>query len=1108
MVKSLSWHLWKVIRLNERISEKMSKLLKELKSLSNTNSYKKGKNYYEEDKIEINSIKLDGKKIEVKGISIGSHENLYDVKLIMNQETGKCMESKCNCPAFNEYQGICKHIVAIGMKFDEIDKTNNFIGSQDKFDYIFNRNEDSFLEDFIDHDEIPYEDFLEFLEEKEAKWKIERENRQNVVLQNGLNRLRLNMETIEKALPSSEEETEKRKLILEIVIEEGYHYYYSHMNLYLRLKVGEAKTNYIKNIPHFITSVMLGIPYEINSKLTYSPKYYYFDEKDMEILKIVKELWEYNNEIRGNENIKELNLTNISINKLLNTLEGKSITYLSGKNLVSFSSEPIFARENGKIELRNILFISEDFYYFSNNMFPKIYKIREEEKQIMQLLEYPSSLLIENLSQEESDRLERILESRDIPIAEYTKKRGMIEIYIEKSRLKNKLEINMGYSSKCIFENGKYFVPKENKKILSEIENIITKMASNSTYKTGQQEFQMNYDDFIDFSQIIDEKYSDNVILHIDSNVKKIRNINVNFNIFQSGNNLLDFTFNVEGIEKDDYEGILEGIRKEQKFITLSSGELVKIANKKSEELLGVVDIIQELEIGKNNRISKLKALQLAQISTNLKKDLRKIEEFKELFKKIKERENEEPENLKVELFPYQKIGFNWLKNMYDLGLGGIMADDMGLGKTLQMIALINLLKQRNEKLKALIVVPTSLLHNWREEFNRFSEISPILVEGLPKEREKIVLENESGVFITTYHTLRNDIKSYKEKEFDIAVLDEAQNIKNITAQVKKAVTAINSKVNFALTGTPVENNILELWSIFDFIQSGYLGSVNKFKKSYKEVFSNPDSKKIVNLRKIIAPFILRRTKKEVLTELPDKLESNVVVSLSESQKKLYMSYVDKAKKEMEGFNEKENNRIRILAILTKLRQICNSPALFDGDYDGEVAKIEVLKDILPEIVENGHRVLIFSQFVGTLKEIERELNAQGIEYFYIDGGVKSRERMDISSRFNAGERKAVLISLKAGGTGLNLVGADVVIHYDPWWNIAVEDQASDRAHRIGQKNSVQVIKLITEGTIEEKIIGIQEKKKLLSRNLLEEKDGEKILFEMTDSELMELIGI
>ena len=597
-----------------------------------------------------------------------------------------------------------------------------------------------------------------------------------------------------------------------------------------------------------------------------------------------------------------------------------------------------------------------------------------------------------------------------------------------------------------------------------------------------------------------------NRIEELENKIKNARNINVGIEIKKASNNFLDVNFEIEGIKPQDVEIVTEAIKKEKKFITLSSGEFVKIANKSMEELLGIVDSIGNIKVGKN-RISKVKALQLAQISKNIREDLEKLDEFKELFHKIKNRKEVEPKNIKVSLFPYQKLGFNWLKNMYDIGFGGILADDMGLGKTLQTISLLNEVYQENKDFLGLIIVPSSLLYNWKEEIIKFTGITPILVEGVASSRKKIIESQKSGFLITTYQALRNDIEEYKNRIFDIVVLDEAQNIKTTTSQIKKAVMKINSRVNFALTGTPVENNILELWSIFDFVIPGYLDSLSKFKKTYKEAIVNPNSSKINNLREIIAPFLLRRTKKEVLTELPEKMESNVFVTLSSEQKQLYLSYVKQAKKEMKKFDKNENNRIKILAILTKLRQICNSPALFKQDYSGEVAKIEVLKDLMPDITENGHRLLIFSQFVGTLKEIEKELSNMGIEYFYIDGNVKSKERVEICNRFNDGERQVVLISLKAGGTGLNLVGADVVIHYDPWWNIAVENQASDRAYRIGQKKSVQVIKLVTEGTIEEKIIKIQEKKRQLSENLLENKDGEKVLFEMSDKELMELLG-
>ena len=679
-----------------------------------------------------------------------------------------------------------------------------------------------------------------------------------------------------------------------------------------------------------------------------------------------------------------------------------------------------------------------------------------------------------------------------------------------------------------------YFIPQKNKKLQREIsedfqenadahfinielqpERVYSKKLRKFTHKQLKSDdimLEIDRNKFLKIADIIDEKYAENVNINVSDKVKKIRRVSVQMNIKSVENELFSLDFNVEGVDEKDVETILEGVKNEEKFITLSSGELLKIANKSSEEMIGIVDAISDLKIGEN-RISKIKVLQLAQVSNSINEELNEMEEFKELFQKIKNRENKEPSNIKAKLFPYQKIGFNWLKNMYDIGFGGILADDMGLGKTLQAISLISEIQLRNKDLFGIIIVPTSLLHNWKEEFHKFSDIKPILVEGAASVRKELIEKAEKGILITTYQTFRNDVKNYKNKKFDVAILDEAQNIKNVSSLVKKATDKLNSSVNFALTGTPIENSIMELWSIFDFILPGYLDSITKFRKKYKNSLNNPDSKKIFNLKKIVSPFILRRTKKEVLAELPEKLENNMIVELSSEQKKLYMTYVKQAKKQLREFDKEENNNLKVLAILTKLRQICNSPQLFDENYKGKVAKIELLKELMPDILGNNHRMLIFSQFLGTLEEIKIELEKEKVKYFFIDGSVKSKERMEISKKFNSGEGQVVLISLKAGGTGLNLVGADVVIHYDPWWNFAVENQASDRAHRIGQKKSVQVIKLITEGTIEEKIIKLQEKKRTLSENILEKNNKSdnqksKDIFEMNERELMELLSL
>ena len=915
------------------------------------------------------------------------------------------------------------------------------------------------------------------------------------------------------------EAEEQQEMRLEVEIDEGsysdykYGYDYNQENnargYILRLKTGLKKTYYVKDILKFIESVVKDREYEVTSKITYNPKTYFFNDINK---KIIHAIYEYSKEIQsvidsGIKDKKGLKVYEMLLNRLLIAMEkGKSLVLLGEQKQIMNSYEPLFVLENEKITMRNIERISENspFYTFSNDT-TKVFKMDKNEIKFFEKFDFLDTELFNQLSSDENQKLKAVLGYENINVAEYADEDGNIDIFVTETDEKELVKINLSNTVCALEKNGKYFIPRKNAQLCEELKKLV-KSYSFMYLESMEGSYNVNYEGLGKISEYINKKYPDKVKIHLDNKIKNARNIDVHVGIKKVENNFLNVSFDIEGIKTEDVEIVMEAIKNEQKYITLSSGELVKIANKSIEELVGITDSISNLKVGEN-KISKIKALQLAQISKNIQEELVKMDEFKNLFHKIKNRQEIEPHNINVQLFPYQKLGFNWLKNMYDIGFGGVLADDMGLGKTLQTISLLNEIYQENRDFSALIIVPSSLLYNWKEEIIKFTGISPTLIEGMAAQRKEIISKKSRGFMITTYQALRNDIEEYKSRDFDVVVLDEAQNIKTTTSQIKKAVMKINSKVNFALTGTPVENNILELWSIFDFVIPGYLDNLTKFKKTYKEAIVNPNSSKIHNLREIIAPFLLRRTKKEVLTELPDKIESNMVVTLSNEQKQLYMSYIKKAKSEMKKFNENENNRMKILAILTKLRQICNSPTLFKEDYKGEVAKLEVLRDLMPDIIENGHRLLIFSQFVGTLKEIEKELENMGIEYFYIDGSVKSKERVDICNKFNAGERQVVLISLKAGGTGLNLVGADVVIHYDPWWNIAVENQASDRAYRIGQKKSVQVIKLVTEGTIEEKIIKIQESKRKLSENLLENKDGEKVLFEMSDKELMELLS-
>jgi len=1102
----------------------------------------RGVEYFNEQKVKLIMFMKKGNKIEVESQVDGNYKNVYNVNITYFYEDGKLDNRiiySCDCPNFEDKKKPCKHIIATGMAADAEIKARNIYFKENR---EFKREKEG--KNSSNHIRIAEdEEYNEIFKEAEKFLREEKENIYEKIEEEEIKEFREKLEKLKKRIDKTKiPDSEKNEYKLALEIEQ-----LSSTLSALRVKAGEKSLNYIKDLESFIYSVENEQFYEVTKKNIYNPDLNYFNETDKKVIKNLSNYFKKKNEFGMNFNNNNYYYGNpqgemmnpMLAEQIFSAIENKKTIRSGSKTIyVTGEYEPIFAFQKDKfgkekIILRDFVVLSSASRYFTlkngvSNI-EKFHKMSDAEWEIMNALTDGTRKGIEYLNEMSGklfDEIKEVLSKYEIPIAKVTKKYGAVNIFVEEGNGKNKLQVTISCLEESIRTDDGYFIPKKNKKLQREISEDFQKYADaqiiDLEYRmyVGFRAKQLKSDDivlvidrneFLTMADIIDEKYSEKVNINVSDKIKKIRKIGVDINIRSAENELFSVNFNIEGIDEDDVETVLESVRNEEKFVTLSSGELVKIANRSAEEMAGIVDVMSDLRVGEN-KISKIKALQLSQVSRSINEELNEIEEFKQLFQKIKKRENKEPSSIKVKLFPYQQIGFNWLKNMYDIGFGGILADDMGLGKTLQAISLISEIQLENEDLLGIIIVPTSLLHNWKEEFYKFSDIKPILVEGNAETRKELVKKTEKGILITTYQTFRNDVKNYKDKKFDVAILDEAQNIKNVSSLVKKATSKLESAVNFALTGTPIENSIMELWSIFDFILPGYLDNITKFRKKYKNSLNNPDSKKIFNLKNIVSPFILRRTKDEVLTELPEKVENNMIVELSKEQKKLYMAYVKRAKKELREFDKEENNNLKVLAILTKLRQICNSPQLFDENYTGKVAKIELLKELMPDILSNGHRILIFSQFLGTLEEIKEELEKEKVEYFYIDGSVKSKERMEISKKFNSGEGQVVLISLKAGGTGLNLIGADVVIHYDPWWNFAVENQASDRAHRIGQKKSVQVIKLITEGTIEEKIIKIQENKRTLSENILGKNNGNnnkdsKEIFEMDEKELMELLN-
>ena len=603
---------------------------------------------------------------------------------------------------------------------------------------------------------------------------------------------------------------------------------------------------------------------------------------------------------------------------------------------------------------------------------------------------------------------------------------------------------------------------------------------------------------------------------------KVLKDTKIQSSFFIGHDNIMKYEFDLGNIKNDEIVNVLESLKNKKKYYRLKSGDLLDLEN--NEELTQLENLMEDMEISNKDlkngsgTIPKYRAIYL----DSVKKDKYDIIKTNNLFDElINNFSSYRDANItlslkdKKVLRDYQLLGVKWLYNIYKCGFGGILADEMGLGKSIQLIYLIKQILLEKKDAKILIVAPTSLIYNWKNEFDKFaSDISyKVLAENKTVRKEELEHLDDYNVLITTYGLVRQDQEKYKEMNFELIAIDEAQNIKNPNAQMTKVVKSLTANTKLALTGTPLENSVLELWSIFDFIMPGYLANMVNFRKKYNIKNVDDDSLKQLNhLNDQIKPFILRRKKKDVVTELPDKIENNIYIDLNSEQKKLYVAQLEKTQKELDNILSTEGfkkGNFKILQLLTKLRQLCIDPRIVYENYQGGSAKIENLVSIVKEIIENGHKILLFTSYKTALDIVNKEFTNNNISTYVIDGSVSSKKRMELVNKFNEDNTNVFLITLKAGGTGLNLTSADVVIHLDLWWNPQVENQATDRAHRIGQKNKVEVIKLICKGTIEERILELQNKKKILSDKLIEGEDRDQnIISQLTEKDIKKLLSI
>ncbi len=580
---------------------------------------------------------------------------------------------------------------------------------------------------------------------------------------------------------------------------------------------------------------------------------------------------------------------------------------------------------------------------------------------------------------------------------------------------------------------------------------------------------------------------------------------------------MMDLELDCEGMSMEELVAVLSRYDRRKKYFRMKNGDFLNM----DEDGIRILSEIQEGLQLKPEGLLKGTAVVPKYRALYLDEELReeqsvqfvKNRDFRALIRNMKTVEDNDfeiPQGLNAVLREYQKRGFLWIKTLCRNGFGGILADDMGLGKTLQVITFLLSEQQEGGMKRSLIVAPASLVYNWLSEFGRFApSLAVSAVTGTREQRQEIIesaADNE--ILITSYDLLRRDIDIYSRIPFFAEVIDEAQFIKNHTTQGARSVKQIQAEFRLALTGTPVENALSELWSIFDYLMPGFLYSYTRFREQLETpIVRDGNEEAMVRLQKMIRPFVLRRLKKDVLGDLPDKIEKVAYAMMSGEQKQLYDAHVQKILIQISGQSDEDfsKSQILMLAELTKLRQLCCAPSLLYEGYKGDSAKLELCLELIENAVAGGHKLLLFSQFTSMLELITEKLAQKNISFYKLTGSTSKEKRRDLVERFNQDDTNVFCISLKAGGTGLNLTAADMVLHYDPWWNAAAENQATDRAHRIGQKNVVTVYKLVAQGTIEEKIIELQNRKKELADKVL---SGEELKSgSFTKEEIMDLLG-
>lgn len=1030
--------------------------------------FMKGLNY-QANKVKLTNMDDDIlRKCEFK-VNSERTNAVYNVTILVNPEEEEIHDFTCTCPQYMRMD-TCKHIAACLLKYED----------------------EIFSEDPIDP--INY-----------------RLNIGTQILDNFYKPKSTNI---------------KKKVSLEVNLESADNYYYDNY-LKVSYKIGIDRlytlNNKYRNFMHYYTQ---NEPYKISTKFTYDPSIHYFDKIDKNILDYNIHLVQrgyYSCDINENE-----------IDGFMDTLKDKDYT-IEEKKYHGISNENPFNINLTKEEdnyiltidnLKNIYPLLDNSKYFYDDQ--KVYKVDDNINKLYQLF-------VEN-------NIESFMFNKK-DLGKFTS--GLLSLLKENIHLasniteitvpsdpKAKLYFDFYYSAvecqvKLIYEKKEIdYFSKEPGIVRDNIfeSNIIQKL---SDFGFDVNEMHITLDDIDEIGKFLEKGIFDISEEYEVFTSEKIKSTNIvkkteNTISFSIGKEkILSYNFNLDGIDQSELNDVLTSLKSKKHYHRLKSGDIIDLNS--DTNLQNLNELTEQLDLNKKEItegegiIPKYRALYLDSLKNNYSTLINTNDAFNALIHNFLSYKNcdipLDKKELKV-LRDYQITGVKWLYNIYKSGFGGILADEMGLGKSIQLIYLIKLIIKENPNAKILIVAPTSLIYNWEKEFDKFgSDLKyKVFAENKTQRLNELDNLNDINILITSYGLVRNDLDKYKQIPFNLVAIDEAQNIKNPSAGISKAVKSLNASVKFALTGTPIENSLLELWSIFDFIMPGYLASKDKFQSLYSVKELEKENSNLNRLNTQISYFILRRKKKDVVKDLPDKLENNIYIDLGKTQKKVYAAEVAKTREELDELVKNEGwskARFKILQLLTKLRQICIDPSIIFDNYKGESTKIEQLLKIVAETKANGHKMLIFTTYKKALDLVIPKLKDIGVSSYYIDGSVSSKKRMELVEKFNNDDTDVFIITLKAGGTGLNLTSATVVIHLDLWWNPQVENQATDRAHRIGQKNTVEVIRLITKGTIEERILELQNKKRKLAELLIDnEQNSENQFSKLTEDDIKMLLSM